>query len=79
MQSIKLADMDASQAKFPLCVTWASIDCVTWFFPFLGHTGICKTDGLIHDYAGSHKVCIDKDMQGRTLKYVPLLIKEKDY
>ena len=27
---------------FPLCIVWTVIPCISWLFPFIGHTGICE-------------------------------------
>ena len=57
--NVKVAEMDAEKARFPLCITWTILPCVTWFLPFIGHTGICDTSGVIYDFAGPFYVSED--------------------
>ena len=71
---IAVAKLDANAARFPLCITWTSLPCVTWIIPCIGHTGICKTDGIIHDFAGPYYISVDDFAFGKTLKYVQLNI-----
>ena len=66
--------MDPEKARFPLCITWTILPCVTWFLPFIGHTGICDTSGVIYDFAGPFYVSEDQFAFGKTLKYVRLRI-----
>ena len=75
----KIADLEPNRARFPLCVTWTALPCISWLIPCIGHTGICKTDGKIHDFAGPYLIGIDEFAFGKTLKYVRLRIEEKDY
>ena len=68
--------MDPENARFPLCITWTPLPLITWFLPFIGHTGICTTDGIIHDFAGPYYVSEDDFAFGETHKYVLLDIPE---
>ena len=49
---------------------------ISWFLPFIGHTGIAMSDGVIHDFAGPYTITIDDLAFGETHKYVPLEISE---
>ena len=42
--------IDPSKARFPYCIVWSPIPLLTWLFPFIGHMGICSSDGLLHLY-----------------------------
>jgi transmembrane protein 222 len=46
---------DSSTVKPPLkcCLVWAPIPIVSWFLPFIGHTGITDSRGIIFDWSGS--------------------------
>ena len=68
----KLGKFDAKEARFPLCIVWTPLGCISWFLPFIGHTGICTSDGVIHDFAGNHLVLIDDFAFGECHKYVKL-------
>ena len=52
---------------------------ITWFLPFIGHTGVCGSDGVIHDFAGPYYVSIDDFAFGTTVKYLFLDITPEDY
>ena len=40
--------------------------------PVIGHTGICDTEGVIHDFAGDETISVDDFSFGSTHKYVVL-------
>ncbi len=33
--------IDAKNNRFPYCIVWTPLPCISWFLPFIGHTGIC--------------------------------------
>ena len=72
VKGLEIAEMDASKARFPLTVTWTPLPLITWILPFIGHTGICGSDGVIHDFAGPYYVSEDDFAFGETHKYVQL-------
>lgn len=45
---------------------------ISWFLPFIGHTGIGMADGVLHDFAGPYTITVDDLAFGETHKYVPL-------
>ena len=57
--NVTVHEMDPEKARFPLCITWTILPCITWFLPFIGHTGICDTTGVIYDFAGPYFVSED--------------------
>ena len=69
-------EIDADQARFPYCIVWTPLPLITWFLPFIGHTGIAMSDGIIHDFAGPYTVTVDDLAFGETHKYVQLEIEE---
>lgn len=44
---------------FPFSIVWTPIPLLSWLFPFIGHMGIGKSDGVIRDFAGSYFVSQD--------------------
>uniref|UniRef100_A0A2K6MWT5 Transmembrane protein 222 n=2 Tax=Rhinopithecus TaxID=542827 RepID=A0A2K6MWT5_RHIBE len=48
--------MDVERSRFPYCVVWTPIPVLTWFFPIIGHMGICTSTGVIRDFAGPYFV-----------------------
>jgi len=57
---------------FPVTVVWCPIPLLTWLLPFIGHLGIVKTDGTIHDFAGPYFVNRDHGYMGfgRVTKFI---------
>jgi hypothetical protein len=56
--------------RYPFCLVWTPIPCVTWFIPCIGHTGICPSDGRIHDFAAPYYISVDDMAFGNPLKLV---------
>ena len=51
--------IDLERQRYPYCIVWTPIPCITWIFPSIGHAGICTSEGIIHDFAGPYFVSID--------------------
>lgn len=62
------ARIDPENARFPYCIVWTPLPLISWFLPFIGHTGIATSDGVIHDFAGPYYVSIDDLAFGETHK-----------
>lgn len=69
------ASIDATRARFPYCIVWTPLPLISWFLPFIGHTGIAMSDGVIHDFAGPYTVTVDDLAFGETHKYSQYIIK----
>ena len=56
--------IDVGRVRYPHCIVWTPIPFLTWFFPFIGHMGIARTDGVIRDFAGPYyvSVCLTKNI-----------------
>lgn len=55
---------------------------ITWILPFIGHTGIANSDGVIYDFGGSHYIAVDHFTFGSPTKYLrldPSLAKGRDW
>ena len=39
--------IDPANNKYPFCIVWSPLPVITWFFPFIGHTGIGNSDGVL--------------------------------
>ena len=46
--------------------------------PSIGHTGICTSKGIIHDFAGPYYISVNDMAFGRPLKYIKLDIPIKE-
>ena len=33
--------IDIKRNRFPYCIVWTPLPYISWFLPFIGHTGIC--------------------------------------
>jgi hypothetical protein len=42
--------VDVSRSRYPFCIVWQPLPVITWILPFVGHTGICNSKGVIHDF-----------------------------
>jgi hypothetical protein len=50
--------VDIKRVRYPHCLVWTPIPVLTWLFPFIGHMGIARTDGVIRDFAGPYYVSV---------------------
>jgi transmembrane protein 222 len=62
------AVIDPERARFPYCIVWTPLPLISWFVPFIGHTGIAMSDGVIHDFAGPYFIGVDELAFGETHK-----------
>lgn len=62
--------IDINRVRYPHCIVWTPIPLLTWLFPFIGHMGIARTDGVIRDFAGPYYVSVSltKLFVNKTLK-----------
>ncbi|KAH9513403.1 hypothetical protein Btru_032935 [Bulinus truncatus] len=61
--------VDPQHNRFPHCIVWTPIPCLTWLLPIIGHMGICTTAGVIRDFAGPYYVSEDDMAFGKPVKY----------
>eukprot|EP00053_Salpingoeca_punica_P020602 m.212027 g.212027 ORF g.212027 m.212027 type:complete len:199 (-) comp19319_c0_seq1:1355-1951(-) len=61
--------VDPARQRFPFCVVWTPLPLITWIFPFIGHTGICSSSGVIYDFAGPYTINEDHMAFGKPTKY----------
>mmetsp|Transcript_33312 Transcript_33312/g.84130 ORF Transcript_33312/g.84130 Transcript_33312/m.84130 type:complete len:212 (+) Transcript_33312:2-637(+) len=64
--------VDFKNNRFPYCVVWQPFPPLTWFVPWLGHTGIGDSSGRVFDFQGPYTVIEDDMMLGRATRYLPL-------
>ncbi|CAF1409007.1 unnamed protein product [Adineta ricciae] len=64
--------IDRDRDRYPHCIVWTPIPILTWIFPFIGHMGIARTDGIIRDFAGPYYVSEDEMAFGRPTRYLQL-------
>ena len=52
----KIGEIDMDKDRYPLSITWTALPGITWFLPFIGHTGIACAQGKIYDFAGPYYI-----------------------
>ncbi|GBG61046.1 hypothetical protein CBR_g18639 [Chara braunii] len=72
VSSSRSSSIDPRNARFPYCIVWTPLPIIAWFIPFIGHLGICESNGVILDFAGPYFVSKDRFAFGRTARYVRL-------
>jgi len=40
-------NIDPISQLFPYCIVWTPLPLISWFIPFIGHTGICSYEILL--------------------------------
>ncbi|XP_037970706.1 transmembrane protein 222 isoform X2 [Plutella xylostella] len=68
-EEVMIQQIDPDRSRFPFCIVWTPIPVLTWIFPFLGHMGICMSNGVIRDFAGPYFVSEDLMAFGNPTKY----------
>lgn len=61
--------IDHRKQRYPHCIVWTPIPCLTWLFPIIGHMGIATSRGVIRDFAGPYYVSEDCMAFGKPAKY----------
>lgn len=55
-------------------IVWSPLPPITWIFPFIGHTGISTSTGVVSDFRGPYYVGTDGKMAfGNPTRYIPLI------
>ncbi|CAJ1972866.1 unnamed protein product [Sphenostylis stenocarpa] len=72
LQPLPQNQIDPTKAKFPWCLVWTPFPVVSWLAPFFGHVGICREDGAVIDFSGSHELNVDNFRFGPVARYVQL-------
>ena len=70
--------IDLENQRYPYCIVWTPIPCITWIIPSIGHAGICSSEGIIYDFAGPYCVSVDNMAFGNPTKYIYLDLSPKE-
>ena len=70
--------IDLERQRYPYCIVWTPIPCITWILPSIGHAGICTSEGVIHDFAGPYFVSVDNMAFGNPTKYIFLDLDQRE-
>ena len=57
---------------YPYCIVWTPLPMISWFLPFIGHTGIGDSRGVIHDFAGPYHIGVGNLAFSKPTKYLQL-------
>lgn len=68
--------IDKDSFYFPFCILWRPIPIISSLVPLIGHTGVCTSRGIIHDFVGSFFVGVDDFTFGDPIVYVELSLNE---
>lgn len=72
VEDAEWVQIDPKRSRFPYCIVWSPLPVLSWFFPCIGHLGICREDGVILDFAGPNFVCVDSFTFGAPTRYIQL-------
>lgn len=61
--------MDKQRDHYPFSVVWTTIPILSWVFPFVGHIGICDSQGRVYDFQGTYSIGDDQMLFGNPVKY----------
>jgi hypothetical protein len=56
------------KSELASCVVWTQIPLLSWLFPFIGHVGICDSNGVVYDFQGPYHVGKGKLLFGDPLE-----------
>eukprot|EP01016_Furgasonia_blochmanni_P015043 TRINITY_DN1808_c0_g2_i5.p3 TRINITY_DN1808_c0_g2~~TRINITY_DN1808_c0_g2_i5.p3 ORF type:complete len:127 (+),score=9.16 TRINITY_DN1808_c0_g2_i5:118-498(+) len=57
-QSSRKGELAPDINRFPFCIVWTTLPIISFVFPMIGHTGICNSKGVIHDFAGPYYISV---------------------
>lgn len=63
-----------SRNIFPFAIVFGALPLLSWLLPFIGHMGVCDSQGFTHDFAGSQYITKNRFMTGRVLRYYTIPI-----
>ena len=74
--------IDPARQRYPYCILWSPLPPITWCFPFVGHTGISNSHGVIYDFAGPYTIGKQHMAFGPPTRYIqldPSLCRDMDW
>jgi hypothetical protein len=70
---------DLKKIRYPYSVVWTPLPFLTALFPFIGHTGVCSGEGVIHDFGSSFYINVDNMAFGNPTKFVKLELTAEEH
>ena len=71
--------IDIFKQRYPYCIVWTPIPCISWLLSSIGHAGICNSKGVIFDFAGPYFVSVDDMAFGNPTKCAILQLTQKQF
>jgi hypothetical protein len=66
------AMIDKRRHRYPFAIVWTPLPLITWLIPFIGHTGICNSQGTSFDFQGPYTIGKDRLAFGNPTRYLTL-------
>lgn len=67
-----IGTVDPSRNRYPYCLVWSPLPPISWVLPFIGHTGIADSSGVIYDFAGPYHIGKEYMAFGEPTRYIQL-------
>eukprot|EP00500_Bicosoecida_sp_ms1_P005362 CAMPEP_0203824786 /NCGR_PEP_ID=MMETSP0115-20131106/52602_1 /ASSEMBLY_ACC=CAM_ASM_000227 /TAXON_ID=33651 /ORGANISM="Bicosoecid sp, Strain ms1" /LENGTH=228 /DNA_ID=CAMNT_0050733831 /DNA_START=147 /DNA_END=833 /DNA_ORIENTATION=- len=64
--------IDKSRSRYPYAIVWTPLPLITWLIPFIGHMGICDSEGRVYDFAGPYMINEDGMAFSEPTRYLTL-------
>lgn len=64
--------MKHDRKNLAYCIVWTPLPLITWLIPFIGHTGICDSEGKVHDFSGDYSISYDDMAFSEPHKYIQM-------
>lgn len=58
--------------RYPYCIVWSPLPPISWLLPFIGHTGIADSEGIIFDFAGPYTIGREHMAFGEPTRFIQL-------
>ena len=52
----KMESYRVNKPELAYCIVWSPLPPITWLLPFIGHTGIADSNGIVSDFQGPYNV-----------------------
>jgi len=72
MKNEESFEINVERSRYPYCIVWSPLPPITWILPFIGHTGIADSEGVIWDFAGPYTIGRDCMAFGEPTRYIQL-------
>jgi hypothetical protein len=71
-RTLAMNQIQVNKNLYPHCILWSPLPPITWILPFIGHTGIADSKGVIYDFAGPYTIGMGGMAFGNPTRYIQL-------